>query len=134
MSNNNLEPVSTDLLNFLVNYENSVALLTHPVEQANYEKSFVGKCVEWSGVVCRIEDVSELGSRAEAFYIDVINNATRRTPKNNVVKFTAYFNNPADESKIRLDQEITVKGTISTWNKLSKVWMLKDSQLVKNKA
>ena len=130
MLNNNSEPISTDLLSFLVNYENAIALINHPVEQARYEKSFDGKCVEWSGVVYRIEDVSELGSRSETFYIDVIHKTIQKTPKNSIVKFTAYFTNPADEAKIRLDQEIKVQGTISSWNKFTKNWVIKDSNIV----
>lgn len=126
--------ISTNLLDFLIEYENADGLIQHPVEKLNFEKKLAEKYeyAEWTGAVIRIEDISDLGSGPEEYYIDVIDKETRRTPKNNFAGFTAYFNhiNKEDLAKVRIDGEITIRGKIDKRNKFLGRWILKESKII----
>lgn len=136
MFNNNdaKKPTSKDLLEFLINYENADGLIQHPVEKLKYEKKLAEEYeyAEWTGAVIRIEDISDLGSGPEEYYIDVIVKDNPRTPKNNFAGFTAYFNHidKDDLAKVKIDGEITIRGKIDKRNKFLGRWILKESKII----
>lgn len=125
--------IDTDLRGFVISYDAAAGML-HPAKMPAHEKHLIDMhdYVEWTGDVIRFEDVSDLGNRAERYYIKVIDTANPRTPAGSQVGFSAYFADidAADQAKIKLDHKITIRGKLLRRDNFSKTWFLKDCKIV----